>query len=330
MLSDGVMAGRSKHQPSRHVGIPPPYGLCGRKRVMYSRRTLIRAPLLMELGRIYEDSFKHTAATMSVLDQVAAGLMAASSTTRARIEALLYRGLSQMAERDGLTALLGIGEHVDARLSVRRDEAAPLLGYRSGDSLRQSEQGGRKVTDILLEALCDRILDLAEGCFGLVTGPGGVSIGGHRTDSPDTDPEHTIIDVANGSRMVALTIIIDHMTIFGPHPPDWALISTARAYVSLPKEVSRHQYVSSRLALPDHGTIGEDSAELMATKPFLVYGVKRSVSLYGGGIAYQLTDDIFGADGTPIGDTLARTDPRAFSETSFMQQIVLSVKVITT
>ena len=79
------------------------------------------------------------------------------------IEAVLHRAIARTPReiRDGLTVLLGLGVFSADRLGARRDEAAPLLGFRSGDSLRQDRRGSRKTIDLLLELVNEQVLALA-------------------------------------------------------------------------------------------------------------------------------------------------------------------------
>jgi hypothetical protein len=64
--------------------------------------------------------------------------------------------------REGFKELLGIGEYPGGDLTRRQDDAADMLGYSSGDSLRQSKQDGRNVRELLIEELVGHLLDIAE------------------------------------------------------------------------------------------------------------------------------------------------------------------------
>lgn len=61
----------------------------------------------------------------------------------------------------GTIALLGVEETRDKGLGVRREAAARLLGYRTGESLRKTRRKGRGRIDRLLDEVTSMLLILA-------------------------------------------------------------------------------------------------------------------------------------------------------------------------
>jgi hypothetical protein len=80
-----------------------------------------------------------------------------------QITALLRQAIGRInttrKRHQGIEALLDLAEDHEWRMHVRRNSAAPFLGYKNGDSFRQTQ--GRSVEALILEEVRAALLDLA-------------------------------------------------------------------------------------------------------------------------------------------------------------------------
>ena len=131
----------------------------------------LRATVTDELRQIYEKGLAHAAETRAAPALAELGDALATRTESATdeatsgdvIEAVLHRAIAKTPKelRAGLTVLLGLGAFSADGIGIRRDESAPMLGFRSGDSLRQDRRGGRKTIDIFLDLVTEQLVALA-------------------------------------------------------------------------------------------------------------------------------------------------------------------------
>jgi hypothetical protein len=114
---------------------------------MIQSSELLKAALASDVTHIYKQGFhaKIGAASIPALAELAETLSTSRNDgkddyCRQTVEALLRRAIGRLPteERDGVTELLGVDEPNRRGVGFRRDSAAKLLGFESGDSLRHS------------------------------------------------------------------------------------------------------------------------------------------------------------------------------------------------
>jgi hypothetical protein len=131
---------------------------------------LLKDALASDVRHIYKQGFHPMieAASIPALAEMAEVLSPFHKDGKADyyrqvVEALLRRAIENLPTevRAGSADLLGINEPDKQRIGVRQNRAAESLGLKSGDSLRKTKRGGRKVIDVLLEDVVDQLIVLA-------------------------------------------------------------------------------------------------------------------------------------------------------------------------
>lgn len=164
--------------------------------------------LAQDVRYVYAKGLDETieATVIPALANLAEGLNGTSGKPDERyygdiVEATLHRvigGVSRGKRREGLSTLFGLGVvRVEGQIGLRRDQAAPLLGFTSGDSLRQSEREGRKVVDIFLEEIVDQLMVLADEA--------GLSFANWSASTPDHSETQAPLDGADAPSGIRVT-----------------------------------------------------------------------------------------------------------------------------
>jgi hypothetical protein len=252
--------------------------------------------------------------------------------TKTELEAVLPKHDKRVESqlKLGFRTLLGLDEFNDPRVTTRRDEAAPRLGYSSGDSLRNSEREGRKVTTLLIEALADQVLilageqpDYARLIFGdrrislTVTALGGYPLMDYRS----------LVDVTPRVKILTLTVNVDTMAAFGLDP-DWSIVRGTGVRVVLPTTRSYVLHVRGYITARNED-IAEGTVDLIGGKPFQAGYMQDSAVLLSSLGRYRLDNGIVGRKGAIIGEAIMQQLVRAPDQFRFNVRVQLRLRIKT-
>ena len=272
----------------------------------------MRVELQRDIKRVYDEGMdaaqRSSVPALADLAEVLGGSATDDEPVTEVVEALLHRGIARMQKQSqaGATALFGIGEFREQKLGTRRDNAAPLLGYSSGDSLRQSQRQGRKVTDLLIADLVDQLLSLAAmHTFyrRLFYGDARLSIRTLGRGEPFLEYWSPVIDVMAANRTLTLGVDFDPVATFGTDKPDLSLITESRLRVAVPTTKGRVLRVRGFTSYGD-SDLAEDSVDLIGTDAFKVEYVPGSTIVIISDKIYRTADDIVTSTGMALGSAL--------------------------
>lgn len=253
------------------------------------------------------------------------------------VAALLYRATTEMDEkrREGITTLLGIGDddaHRTLEVTFRRNEAAPQLGYSSGDSLRQTKKHGRRVTDLLLEELVGYLVDLAEqhpDYRYILRTNRDVQLSALPTRYEDLlryERRNFEIDIEN---LVPFTlrIYLDTLELYGKTLEwDWALVYMTHLRVALPTTASDRQQVVGHIFV-GNTLLATGATSIFGTEPFLVSYAPGSAKLGAEYITNFAVDDRIVGVGAHIGPVMMESFLHTCLDPSFAITVELELRL---
>lgn len=259
--------------------------------------------LIYELGLEAVAKAASTPTLATVAEALSGTLISDDDEYAQVIEAALHQAITGIEEnhsvRQGITTLFGIAEAPVQQLSTRRDEAAPLLGYSSGDSLRKSVQEGRPATDRLIGKVVDQLVALAvaKKRFDLC----GLTLRGCRQDQSLMEASDPVTGVTDGDGLITLSIALDYIALFGPEP-DQHKITEAELRVLLPSESSMAIRIQAYVSVGSW-VIAHDTVDLITDKAFSAIYVKGSAVMLHP-VQVPLGDAIIRSDGVAVGTAL--------------------------
>jgi hypothetical protein len=209
-----------------------------------------------------------------------------------------------------MAALFGIQKRRMTDLTPRLDEAALVLVYANGESLRRSKRGETYVTELLIDDLTDHIVELAtkHPAYSAV-------INSERRLSLLADPEHEgrqwsvnssrpVIDRAQMDESWILWLVVHSSGLLGPMP-NWATISKIRLRVALPADTDEVLHISAYLT---EGTryLAIRTLDLESSESFAITYTENSAGLLSPRRGYKLDDGIIGS-GLLVGPLIMRS-----------------------
>ncbi len=272
----------------------------------------LRATLRRDLAYLYKEGLKDDLARADVpyllpLTETLTGKTEDDKTSCADLALGFLRGaIGEMPTSDqwrkvgeAMAALFGIQKRRMIQLTPRLDEAALVLGYANGNSLRKTMRDGVHVTELLIDDLAGHIVELAtkHPTYSAV-------IYSERRLSLFARPEHEgrqwsvnssrpVIDRAQMDESWILWLVIHSSGLLGPMP-NWTTISKIRLRVVLPAATDKVLHISAYLT---EGTryLAIRTLDLESSESFAITYTENSACLLSPKRGYKLDDDIIGS-----------------------------------
>jgi hypothetical protein len=303
------------HGSPLSAGIP----VCGEinryKSGMSEGHAELRATLRRDLAYLYKHGLKDSLARANVpalvpLAETLTGKTEDETSCVDLVLEFLRSAIDEMPTSDqwrkvgeAMTALFGIQKRRMIELTTRLDEAALVLGYANGQSLRRSKRNEIQVTELLLDDLTNHIVELA------VRHPAyNAVIDGERRLSLHVSPEHEPKQrsFSAGTQMDEpwlLWLVIHSSGLLGPIP-NWTTISRIRLRVALSTSADI-LHISAYLS---EGTryLAIRTLDLVSDDLFTITYTENFACLLSSKRGYRLDDEIIGP-GVPVGPLVMRS-----------------------